>query len=573
MASLRRVQSSICAERIRRCALTLIALLATNCLLIAQSAKRLELKVYSVSGEYVYFKAGRNAGLRPGDILLLTPKGAAQIRAIVKEVSKSRTRALLEKTTAVIPLGTKASVEIPKSRFMVQTKETPSSGKAKSPQRPVPDHPPWEQGLDGREQDLPLLAPISSRTPKERAMQIHGRAWWNTDYNQSKVGGTNKFYLADIGTDTSFENLFGSGGELRVRGDLFTRRADLELGRDSDESTFRLDRLSYELGFADDADMRWQAGRFLPEYLPEFGVLDGGSIDHRLGTGNSRLAFAVGSRPDPQTIQAQTDDYQASLYYDFNPTDDQSFELGAGYLKSWHEGDSDRDLFVFKGFYRPSNELSFHSSLLLDYYSGSEQVKEKGFEITQFQTNANWSLNFNHGASLYIDYFRMPEIGRPAFLPVGVATLLREYTFRTTLRTWHRVNKTVRMDFTVAPWTDNDQDGINAEVGVSLSDLLYERGAVKLDVFQREGTYNEGYGARLALSGYTLATNWRFSYELSRFSNKQQLIADDTSLHHAITGSLDWNVYATTDLLFNADYRTGDNINSQSVGIYLQTRF
>ena len=398
--SLIRPAQGIAGPKTSRTALAaLLALLVMSPLLPAQETKRLDLKVHSVSGNYVYFEKGRSAGLRPGDLITLKPPGAGPVRAVIKEVSKNHSRALLLDKEVVLALGVPGMVNLPITRFGGKAKpttggETDSTG---GQDRKIPEHPPWEMKLDGSQDGLPLLAPIRGRTPSERAVKIHGRAWFNTNYSISKVGGTNKFLLTDIGTDSTVENLFGSGGEIRFRGDLFTRKSYLEFANDRSDSEFRLDRLSYRHGFAADSDLRWQVGRFLPEFTPEFGVLDGGSIDYKIGPGSSRLAFALGGRPDPVTIKAQSDDYQMSFFYDYNPTPDRSFELGAGYTKTWFEGAPDRDLFIGKAFYRPTDELSFHSSLWLDYYTGSDVVKDTGFEVTQFQINGNWSMNLDNG--------------------------------------------------------------------------------------------------------------------------------------------------------------------------------
>lgn len=551
----------------------LLAFFAMAPRLTAQETRRLELKVHSVSGQYVYFEKGRKAGLRPGDLITLKPPGAGPVRAVIKEVSKNHSRALLLDKEVVLALGVPGVVDLPVSRFGIQPKPDAKRYTPTDQGRKVPDHPPWQQELDGSQDGLPLLAPIRSRTPSERAVKIHGRAWFNTDYSISKVGGTNKFLLTDVGTDSTVENLFGHGGEVRFRGDLFTRKSWLEFGNDRSDSEFRLDRISYSHGFADDSDLRWQIGRFLPEFVPEFGVLDGGSIDYKIGPGASRLAFSVGGRPDPAMIKAHADDYQMSLYYDYDPTPDRSLELGAGYMKSWFEGKPNRDLFILKAFHRPSDDLSFHSSLWVDYYTSSDQVKNTGLEITQFQINGNWSINLDNGLSVYIDYFRFPELGDPAFLPVEPRSLLDDYTFRTSLSSWHRISDTVRLDFRLVPWKDHENSGVNAEGRISLSDLLYDQGALALDIFETQGSSNDGYGFRLSASGYTMKTNWRVAYEVSRYTYDPQPIGSDSSLFQALMGNLDWNLLAATDLIFNIDYRFGDNQDALSFGLYIQTRF
>ena len=554
---------------------TLLALLITSPLLSAQETQRLELAVHSVSGTYVYFEKGRAAGLRPGDIITLKPPGAGTVRCVVKEVSKNHARALLMDKEVVVALGIPGFVDLPRTRFGQETtggsgdKGTPATGQGGK----IPEHPPWELTLDGSQDGLPLLAPIRSRTPSERSMKIHGRAWFNTDYSISKIGGSNKFLLMDVGTDTTVENPFGSGGEFRFRGDLFTRRSELQFANDRTDSEFRLDRFSYSHGFAADSDLRWQVGRFLPDFVPEFGVVDGGSIDYRVGPGASRLSLVVGGRPDPVTIKAHADDYQASLYYDYDPTPDRSLELGAGYMKSWFRGASNRDLFIFKGFYRPSDDLSFHSSLWVDYYTSSDVIKASGFEVTQYTINGNWSLGLDNGVSIFVDYFRFPELADPAFLPVEPRSLLDDYVFQTSLSSWHRVTDTVRLDFRLVPWKDHEKDGVNLEGRVSLSDLLFEQSALALDFFRTQGSSNDGLGARLSMNGYTIKTNWRLGYEISRYTYDPQPIQSEDSIFQALTGSMDWNLLSATDLVLNIDYRFGDNQDALSFGLYLQTRF
>ena len=551
----------------------MLALLVTCPGLAAQETQRLELKVHSVSGTFVYFEKGRAAGLRPGDLITLQPPGAGTVKAVVKEVSKNHARALLLDEEVVIALGVPAFVDLPTSRFGHKATPGAKTGPAAGQERKIPEHPPWELTLDGSQDGQPLLAPIRSRTPSERAVKIHGRAWFNTDYSINRLGGTNKFLLTDVGTDTTVENPFGSGGEVRFRGDLFTRRSELQFTNDTTDSEFRLDRFSYSHGYSADSDLRWQIGRFLPEFVPEFGVVDGGSIDYKFGPGASRLSLTVGGRPDPVTIKAHADDYQAAIYYDYDPTPDRSLELGAGYMKTWFQGASNRDLFIFKGFYRPGDTLSFHSSLWVDYYTGSDVIKDTGFEVTQFTINGNWNLDLDNGVSLYVDYFRFPELADPAFLPVEPRSLLDDYVFRTSLSSWHRISETVRLDFRLVPWKDHERDGFNVEGRVSLSDLLFAQSALGLDIFRTEGSSNDGLGARLSLNGYTIKTNWRIAYEITRYTYDPQPIQGEDSIMQALIGSLDWNLLSATDLIFNIDYRFGDNQDALRFGLYLQTRF
>jgi len=531
----------------------------------AQATTDVEVKVTSSSETHVYLDKGRAAGLREGDIVVLEPRGAAPVRATITDVSRTHCRARLEDRRAMVALGVTGRVRVPKSRLAkpAETQERPG--------RRTPEHPPWTGKLPREGDDIPLLAPIRTRGPADRPMRVFGRAWLRATGRDNRFASDNRYLLAGAGTESVVQNPFAYGGEVRFRGDLSYRKSQLEFVPDESTTRFRVDRLSYRAGHASDDTVRFQVGRFLQTLAPELGLVDGAEVDVRVADG-SRVGVSFGGFPEPQVDRNSFDDTQATVFYRYRADVEHAFEVGAGFQKTWHRGQADRDLALFDLFWQPASRMSVYANLWVDYYGASAVNKSQGFEVTEFRGGGNWAINDSNGLGVSVDYFVWPELLREEFRPVEPTSLRNDHVLRSVLSTWHVLSDHVRFDFRIAPWEDQSGSGLAGDARMTLSNVLFEQGYVEFDVFKSDGTYEDAVGGRVTVGHYDTVYSQTLALELSQHDYEREPPLS-TAFNQAVTASFDWHALSATDLSLNLDYRFGDTQDTLGLGLYLQTRF
>ncbi|MCE9595104.1 MAG: hypothetical protein K8S98_13040, partial [Planctomycetes bacterium] len=419
-----------------------------------------EVRITALSGRSVYLDRGTDAKLAVGDRVVFFPAGAAPVEAQVRSATKQSARVELA-ADAVLELGTRGEVHVDADAAQLA-------------------HAPWEKPIGDVASDAPLLAPWGGTSAAENAVKWHGRVTTAVDWTED-LQNDGSFRLARTGVAFEVENPFHQGGRFDVDLDLFARRADVADSSDESESSLRVDRLSYEWGGTRDDATHWQVGRFFSREFPEFGILDGAEWVRRLDSGD-RVGAQLGFLPEPTPEMDTGKDVSAALFYRWVRGANEEFSLGTGFQKTWHEGLSDRDLFVTHLDWKPTPTWTLWSSAWVDVYGANDTVKS-GVELTQFFLNSSWRLDSDAGVGVHASRFRFPELLRNEFDQIAASSILDAENTRVGVDGWKDFTKTFRLSARVDRFADQDDSGLGLDLRGTWRDLVLDASRFDLGVF------------------------------------------------------------------------------------------
>ncbi len=555
----------------RRAVLAILAalLLAPSAAASAPAADvRIEVRVTSAAGTSLYLDRGQSAGLAEGDRVQFRLDGNTAASGVVVAVSANGARVELDPNSPRPPVGSRGEVVVPDSRpgAAEAARAATGAGVAAGAQ-----HPPWTHPPETWSQDQPLLAPAFGIPPEERESRFHGRAWLRFDGTWGE--GDQTYLLGAVGTDATLENPFGDGGALRFDAEAFVRQSDVQDGLYGyDETRVRVDRLSYEVGGTADRPNSFALGRFLQNEFPELGVLDGVEWSRR-ARGGSRFGASFGWMPEPLTDFHSFEDLQAAVYFRHAFDPDERATLGLAYQNTWHDGEQDRNLFVLQGEVRPSRELSLRASAWVDLYTSDDVLKDSGPELTEAQVSGTWTAESGAGLSVYLFERRFPELLRDEFLQPPPREVVDGVLDRLGANGWIPVSKRVRMTGRFEVWSDQSDDGTNAELGASLRDALGASSDLSGTVLWADGSYSSGPGARLQAHKTFGTTSAGLGWQSFWYEQKDYGGNDSELAQHSLFGSLDIPLSERWDLSFLFDRSIGDDLDSWTAGFLLQMRF
>jgi hypothetical protein len=546
----------------------------------AQELVRIESRVVSVSGDSIYLDRGRQAGVAPDDRVVLYPPGSATVDAVVRDVSKSTSRAELSPGSGAVPVGTRAEILVPKERL--EAKEKPANPEPATPPSPSgvgpapPQHPPWTHPPENWVQDSPLLAQAFSSSSGGRAAdrepQFSGRVYWQMNDTLDRQNGQRQYLFGSLGSDLHLEHPFGRAGSFDFQTDVFHNAAILPDAPDDSSTTLSVRRLSYFEGGTPDDPTRWEVGRFLQHEFPELGTVDGVDWSRRTQSG-SRFGANVGGMPDPFIGMHDSQDSQASLYGRWVADRSGRLALGGAYQNTWHEGKQDRNLFLGTLDYVPRPGFSLRSAVWVDYYGAGDTIKSHGFELTELQTQAFWSFMKSGGFGISLSHRRIPELLRDEF-PITSTDLIKHGKYdRVGVNGWHALGEHTRLSARADLWQDQSDNGLRGEVGMAWRDLLYRRGEVGVAVFTVDGSFSSGEGLRLSASKTFDRAFGTLAYELATFDQPGFAGTQSTLAHHDLFGSLDLDLGKKWSLSILGDKRFGDQQDAYTLGLLLQLRF
>ncbi|MBI2932725.1 MAG: hypothetical protein HYY16_13845 [Planctomycetes bacterium] len=537
-------------------------LLCTGLACAAQQS--VTVRVTAVSGESVYLDQGRDAGLQPGDRVLLYSSEHGILTATVQVVSRSSARCTLDTGPMALDVGTGGEVLLPPRQ------PEPNDGRLTQEERPtLPEHPPWTAPPEEWDRENPLLAPAFSRRPEERPTQVNGRAYVRTVYTRTQEPNDNEYVQARGGTDLTVVNPVPWGGTLHLRSELLYEQADVEDAEGDRETSPRLDRLSYAWGGLRGQPFRAEFGRFLQHEFPELGVIDGVEAAARL-IGASKVGMSLGAMPDVTRSLELGETAQSSLFGRYAVGKDEDLTLGLAYQKTWFDGDRDRDLLLGIVSFTPSTSLFVRGSAWLDYYTSSEQEKPSGFELTEAHLQGLYRFDPQHGIGANISRIRRPELLSDE-LSLSVAEELLELgTFRYGLFTWQQLSDRVLVDGRINQWIDQDDErGTNGEVRLALQNLLFSRSEIALAAYYTDGAFNSGPGVRFSVSRFLPPVSFTFWYDVARYeSTSSQDALTQQSLHVSLDGALS----STWTVFLSGDYQFGDDQDSSTWTLSVQKR-
>ena len=541
--------------------------------LAAQAMRELPVQVTFVSGKSVFVDRGRESGIEPGDALILRPVGRPTVEARIAAISAQSARVDFAVLPPGVEMSTPGTVLVPTGRGQAQEPGTGTGSQPASRPRPVA-HPPWTRPLDpSAPADKPLLAPAFGRTRVSRPVKLSGRAYANSFHTWDQADDRDSRYaFGEIGTDLTLENPLQTGGKLRFAGALSRRETVVEDAPDQSEDFARLERLSYTIGGDRRDAWRCEAGRFLQNELPEFGLLDGVELSWQ-SEAAGRFGFSFGGMPEPDADLESGDDLQVAVWHRlaFGETEDVASVIGL--QKTWHDGDEDRDLGIWNFEARASDRLTLRTSTWIDLYGSGDTVKSHGPEVTEFHAQASYAWKPENGLSASFTHMRWPELLRDEFAKPDPDYLRDARTDRLGLATWQRLDQHWRIDARADWWEDQSDHGLAGELRFSARSVFGERHEGSFAIAQTDGTYTSGPAFRISSMNWWDSAVLRLTYELALYSSDKLTTNSASLTQHAVTAGYDLNLSPAWSLSITGDLRFGDGTEAVTLGAFLQTRF
>jgi hypothetical protein len=423
---------------------------------------------------------------------------------------------------------------------------------------------------------MPLLAPAFSRRPNERPPAVHGRVFSQFQYwTDLEEDRDSDYYLGRVGTSMIVTNPLRQGGELRLDVEYDRRGVDLLDSGDASDDDLILDRLSYAIGIEKYSPFRLELGRFYSYYLPETGLLDGAEGALRLENGLS-LGAGVGAYPRAFPDRNEGDDLGFHVFLDFRSDKPRGFNGAIGYQKTWHEGDSDRDMLIARASTWIGERLWLYGLARFDIYTSEDELKSSGPDLTEAWFQARYTFTPSSGAALSLSHYTWADVKREEFELVPDELIEDGRVDRIEARVWRDIVTDLRGTIRANYFNDQNDDGFGGEFDLDWRDAFHVPTPLDLHgaIFYSEGSFTELYGfraeGRVRKGGFDMF----LGYEFNTWSATSLLDdgGDDDFTRHAIRGGASWQI-AHWYLNLTADRYFGDSEDSYVLGSFLEYRF
>jgi hypothetical protein len=492
---------------------------------------RLELRVTtSGPGPMVAIDRGTSDGLRVGDEVVFRPRDGGIWRGTVARAGERSSTVDLVDPAFVPQPGPRGEALIPAARLQ-QAPKPPE----KPPEKPgeLPPHPGWKNADEEYEKGEPLLARVRAVRPEDRSKQYGGRLTLFADTTQTTEAERSDVILR-MGSDLWVENPFGSGGTMQM--DLSFEQynfntPDLD---STDETVYRVDRLSYALGGTRFQRDRFKVGRFLQHGMPEFGVVDGVEYERRLSN-RHRVGASFGYMPLPNVDYDSFDDLQIAAFYEWTLDGRADLSIAAGAQKTWHDGRPDRELFVTRFDYLPDEGWDLRGATWIDLYKADDD-KGAGLEVTQalLTTARRWKSD---GIDLSYRHVAFPDLLRQEYVESIFEDLTDSAFDRVSASWYHTTVCDTRLRATTGVWKDEEEQGGDLELGLDVRDRWIDGDDAAIELFGVRGSYSTDAGMRVRWGLADDAGRWDFSYRLADRHMDEFSHESDDLWEHAVRGS------------------------------------
>jgi hypothetical protein len=359
-----------------------------------------------------------------------------------------------------------------------------------------------------------------------------------------------------------------NGGDLHVNAEL-----DYFTNVDDNEDLNLLVRwLSYSKGGDRFSPTRWEVGRFPQSGMPEFLYLDGLEWGRRRSNGH-RYGASVGFMPELDQDFESFADFQVAGYYQWVSGPREELTLAAGFQKTWHHGDTDRDLLVLKVIRLPVKGWDFNATAWIDFYSGSDNLKS-GIDLTQAVAQVNRRFADGSGLSLNYQHLAFPDIQRTGeFTPPLANEIADDRQDLLALNGWWWFHEDAQLNARLSGWIDQQDEGGAAELGLQVNDLVLRNSRLNLAGYAGIGNYEDYAGGRISYGHYETRGFWELFYEYS-FHHEHAFPdnLDDIQQHRfRVSGGL--YLPSGFDVTFYVETRVWDTEFSWVLGLALQRRF
>jgi len=519
----------------------------------------LEGRVLAAAAGAVEIDRGRADGLREGDVVSFMPPGEAELRGEIAVLAARSATVRVSDPDSLIEPGTRWLCRIPSARLADAPPPAPGG---------AAEHPPREQpGLPWPE-DRPLLAPVATLEAADRAPRFRGRLFSAADSIRDRERDTSSLYLR-FGADLEASNLLGFGEEWSFDGE-YVDRTDSAAGEpDETQSDFRLDRLALAAGGDRAHPMRWSAGRFLQEEFPEFGVIDGVEVGWRLPNGH-RAGASAGWLPQLFGEYGTGSDMQSSVFYRAIGGEDHERSLGAGFQKTWHEGEGDRDLLLVQASSQPRTGLYAYATAWVDLYGSADALKSAGAELTRLIAMVGSRDQRGDGWSLSGTMFRYPEVEQEQPAPVLDETVSNGSLMRLDLSGYRGLTERTRGTARINVWNDEDGSGGGGELRWDVRDLAGAGSRAGAALFANQGSTSDVYGLRADAAWSSDLGRWSLMWESAQNTLSGVEGAQGDLLQHRARAGWDLSLRGGWSFSLYGEQAMGDEQDAQTWSLYLQ---
>jgi len=536
--------------------------------------ERVKLRVTSSSAgppARVVVDRGKRDRVAVGDRVIVRPRDGSTIRGVVVQIEDRSAVVELHDAVTLPEPGTRGEVLVPRSRPVPRapalpapetTPETkpPAAGKKEE----APEHAPWTYREEDWKPGMPLLAGVKPVRPEDRMRSASGRVYLLGHLTENPDGDFTNSVLRG-GTDLVVENPFGRGDAIRINGEV---NYLTPWKRDDERWKLLIRRLSYYWGGTRYASHRWEFGRFLQHGMPEFGVLDGGEWSGRKG--NHRFGASLGFLPGPVDDFESFADLQVAGYYEWRSGLREELVLGAGFQKTWHHGEADRDLLLAKLAWVPNAHWDVRGVAWFDFYFGDE-VKS-GVEVTLANVSVGHHWDNGSGIDLAYRHQEYPDLLRDEFIQPPLGTLKGQRYDRLTLNGWWWLDR-IRLHGLGAGWLDENGSGGTIEGGVDVPDLLMKGTRADVTAFGAWAQFETVVGARASYGKLVGTIRWDLLYEIS--DRRQNDLPDDRNdvLQQRVRASAGFHAAEGWDFSTYVEGVFWDEEISWTVGFMFQRSF
>lgn len=533
--------------------------------------EHIELRVTGTrSGSKVVVDRGKNDGVAVGDLVLLRPRAGGPVRGAVIEVDERTAVVELFDRSFAPSTGMRGEAWIPVSRFAAPEPDPAEQPPGAAGAAGAPGQPEWENQDETWTPGMPLLAEVDAVRPKDRAQRITGRIYSIGRYIDATQDDRTDSYLR-FGTDVVYENPFHRGGLLNFDAEINNQSTFVQDQVDLEEGRLRLDRLSYASGGTRFRASRWEAGRFLQYGVPEFGVLDGFEWTKKRTNGD-RWGASLGFMPVPDALYDTGDDFQFAGYYTWVADDSERLAFTGGYQKTFHDGNADRDLVLAKFHYLPLSGWSVHAAAWLDIYTGGDDLKDSGMELTTLRASVGRRWKGGHGIDVGYLHSKFPQIDRFEFTPPGDAVVSDGVYDRIGVTGWKMMGNR-RLHGHVGGWVDENDSGGNADLGFEVPNILVEESRSDFVVFGTNGSFDSMAGFRFNYAWPAWSGGWDVVYEVAngRFYGFDP--DRDDVVQNRLVARRDLFLRSGWNFSVDGGVQYWDNEHAWSIGFYLQKSF
>ena len=513
---------------------------------------RVELTVTRVGEREVELDGGGRAHLAVGDRIQVLPRTGAVLEGVLREVGPAWSRAELFAPAGAVQVGDRVEARVPVDRMHGATE-------AELPWRAPPEE--WSR-------DLPLLAPVQTRTAADRPTQVHGRLFLQGDLGRDDLAGS-EHDLLRMGAGLEASNPFGRGGRLALDLEAYRRSFEDSAG-EGETSRLRADRLSWSVGGGRGSPWGLDLGRFPQRGVPELGRLDGIEVERRLDSGHA-VGLSLGFVPTWDDELRTGDNAQAAAFYRFQAQDPGTFASTLAFQKTWYRGAPDRDLFVWSADWAPGQATRLYAATWVDLYGDGAESRSSGPELTQAVFSATHRFDAERGLSCTATHLRWPELEAEGLFSATDEEVAETEVTRLGLRGWSGLGAGWRADAGLGVFSDDADSGASADLRLTLDDAILGAGAASLGVEVLEAKETSGLGLRASAARPLGSATVRLD---GHWADYEQTVGpgEEALLENALRLGLDL-VLGGWDLSVHAERRFGDDADALTAGFYLQRSF